>query len=86
MTGKSKKKSEIGVLEKIAYGSGDLASNFILVLSSTSVIFFYTEALKLNAAIIGLIMMASRLFDGVSDILMGFIMDKTKSKRGKARA
>ena len=86
MTGKSKKKSEIGVLEKIAYGSGDLASNFILVLSSTSVIFFYTEALKLNAAIIGLIMMASRLFDGVSDILMGFIMDQKKIKRGKARA
>lgn len=32
-----------------------------------------------------MIMMVSRLFDGISDIVMGFIVDKTKSKHGKAR-
>ena len=48
---------KIGLFEKIAYGGGDLASNLILVLSSTFVTFFYTDALGLNAAIIGMIMM-----------------------------
>lgn len=76
---------KIGLFEKIAYGGGDLASNLILVLSSTFVTFFYTDALGLNAAIIGMIMMVSRFLDGTSDIIMGFIVDKTKSKHGKAR-
>ena len=76
---------KITVGEKIAYGGGDLASNLILVLTSTFVTFFYTDALGLNAGIIGTIMLFSRVFDGVSDMLMGFVMDQVKSKRGKAR-
>lgn len=79
------KSEKISLFEKIAYGGGDLASNFILVLSSTFVTFFYTDALGLNAAIIGMIMMVSRFLDGTTDIIMGFIVDKTKSKYGKAR-
>lgn len=76
---------KIGFREKFFYGGGDLASNLVLVLTSTYVTFFYTDALGLSPAIIGAIMMLSRLFDGVSDIVMGFVMDKTKSKYGKAR-
>ncbi|MBS6195105.1 MAG: MFS transporter [Clostridiales bacterium] len=75
----------ISLGEKVAYGGGDLASNLILVLTSTFVTFFYTDALGLNAAIIGSIMMFSRLADGFTDIFMGYIMDRTKSKHGKAR-
>ena len=77
---------KISTFEKIAYGGGDLASNFVLVLTGTFVTFFYTDALGLNAAIVGAIMMFSRLAAGVTDIIMGYIMDKTHSKHGKARA
>lgn len=77
---------KITVGEKFAYGCGDLASNLVLVLSSTYIAFFYTDALGLNIGIIGAIMLVSRVFDGVTDVLMGFIMDKTKSRHGKARA
>lgn len=79
------KTENIGLLEKIAYGGGDLASNLILVLTSTFVTFFYTDALGLNAAIIGTIMMFSRLADGFTDIFMGYVMDRVKTKYGKAR-
>lgn len=75
----------ISLSEKVAYGGGDLASNLILVLTSTFVTFFYTDALGLNAVIIGSIMMFSRLADGFTDIFMGYVMDRTKSKHGKAR-
>lgn len=75
----------ISLGEKIAYGGGDLASNLILVLTSTFVTFFYTDALGLNAGIIGTIMMMSRVFDGFTDIFMGFVMDQVKSRHGKAR-
>ena len=67
------KTENISVFEKIAYGGGDLASNLILVLTSTFVTFFYTDALGLNAAIIGTIMMFSRLADGFTDIFMGYV-------------
>lgn len=76
---------KIGLVEKVAYGCGDLASNLILALSMTFATFFYTDALGLNAGIIGSILMVSRLFDGITDILMGHVMDKTKSRHGKAR-
>lgn len=75
----------ITIGEKIAYGGGDLASNLILVLTSTFVTFFYTDALGLNAGIIGTIMLLSRVFDGFTDIFMGFVMDQVKSKHGKTR-
>lgn len=76
---------KIGLFEKVAYGGGDLASNLILVITTTYVTFFYTDALGLNPGIIGMILMVSRLFDGFTDVFMGFIMDKTESKDGKAR-
>lgn len=87
MAGKAKQTNQgkIGIGEKIAYGGGDLASNLILVLTSTFVTFFYTDALGLNAAIIGSIMLFSRLADGFTDIFMGYVMDRVKTKHGKAR-
>jgi len=75
----------IGLFEKIAYGGGDLASNLILVLTSTFVTFFYTDALGLNSVIIVTIMLFSRIGDGFTDVIMGYIVDKTKTKYGKAR-
>lgn len=79
------KVEKIGLIEKLAYGCGDLASNLIMVLTGSYIVFFYTDALGLNVAVVGGLLLLSRIFDGISDILMGFILDKTKSKHGKAR-
>lgn len=79
------KTEKISTLEKIAYGGGDLASNLVLVITTTFVAFFYTDALGLNPIIIGMITMFSRFADGITDVIMGYVMDKTKSKHGKAR-
>ena len=35
---------------------------------------------------VGTIMMVSRIFDGISDIIMGVVVDRTKSRFGKARS
>ena len=72
--------------KKLAYGCGDLASNLVMVLTGTYISFFYTDALGLNVGIVGTLILISRFFDGFTDIIIGFIMDKTKSKHGKARA
>ena len=39
----------------------------------------------IDAAVVGLVMLISRCFDGFSDIIMGFIVEKTNSKWGKSR-
>ena len=46
---------------------------------------FLTDTVGLNAGIVGTLMMFSKLFDGVSDIFFGSMIDKTKTKMGKAR-
>lgn len=70
---------------KVAYGSGDLASNCGYALISSFVMLYLTNAVGLNSAVIGTLMMVSKLLDGVSDIFFGGLMDRTKSKMGQAR-
>ena len=71
--------------QKVAYGSGDMAGNCGYALISSFVMLYLTNAVGLNSAIIGTLMMVSKLLDGVSDIFFGGLMDKTKSKMGQAR-
>ncbi len=78
--------NKVSVAEKLAYGGGDLACNLINLLAFSMVTFFYTDAMGLNAGIIGGILLFSRFADGFTDLFMGHIMDLTKSRHGKARA
>jgi len=79
------KTNKIGFLEKVAYGSGDLASNIIFASITSFLVFYYTDITKVSAAAVGSIMLISRLLDGIVDIIMGLIVDRTKTKYGKAR-
>ena len=70
---------------KLGYGSGDLAGNMVYAFLSSFVMLSLTNTVGLNPGIIGTLIMVSKLFDGVSDIFFGTMIDKTKSKLGKAR-
>lgn len=70
---------------KIGYGSGDIAGNVIYALLSAFVMIFLTDTVGMNAGIIGSLIAASKLLDGVSDIFFGVLIDKTSTKTGKAR-
>jgi len=76
---------KVKLSERVGYGLGDLASNFIWQAMSIFIVYFYTDVIGIAAGIVGSIMLFSRIFDGVTDVLMGYIIDKTKSKHGKAR-
>lgn len=71
--------------ERLAYRFGDFGCNIIYTAMSAFLLFYYTDYAGVSAFAVGTIMMVSRLFDGVSDIIMGVIVDRTKSKYGKAR-
>ena len=76
----------IGRKEKIAYGTGDVACNIVFALTTSLLLYFYTNVVHINVFTVGVIMMISRIFDGISDVLVGLLIDRTKSRHGKARA
>lgn len=70
---------------KVGYGSGDIAGNVVYAFLSSFVMIYLTNTVGLNAGIVGTLIAVSKLFDGVTDIFFGSMIDKTRSKMGKAR-
>ncbi len=81
----NKEKTYLNWYNKIGYGSGDIAGNVVYALLSAFVMIFLTDTVGMNAGVVGTLIAVSKLFDGVSDIFFGSLIDKTKSKMGKAR-
>ncbi len=48
-------------------------------------VFFYTDVFGISAAAVGTLMLSVRLFDAITDPLMGGFADRTKSKYGRYR-
>lgn len=80
------KNPAIGLIEKISYGLGDFSSQLLLTPVSMLFMYYATEYVNIGMAEVGFIMMISRVFDGVSDLLVGYLIERTKSPYGKTRA
>lgn len=81
----SQDNEKLSVTEKVGYGIGDAAANFIF---QTMIIFqlaFYTDTFGITAAAAGTLFLVVRVFDAVFDPLMGVIADRTKTRWGKFR-
>jgi len=76
---------KISLGEKLAFGAGDCGCNFVWNVLALFMTIYYTDSVMISAAAVGGIMLASRIFDGISDLVMGAIIDKTKTRWGKAR-
>ena len=70
---------------RVSYGLGDTACNIVMGITTAVLTLFYTDYAGVNVAIVGVVMLISRIFDGSSDVIMGIIVNHTKSKWGKAR-
>ncbi len=69
----------------IAFGSGDFAFNLYWQSLSFYLLFYYTEAVGLSAAVAGLLYMVSSICDGIVDPLIGAAADRTRSRWGRYR-
>lgn len=69
----------------VGYGTGDIAGNVVYAFLSSFVMIYLTNTVGLNAGIVGTLIAVSKLFDGITDVFFGSMIDKTKSKMGKAR-
>lgn len=75
----------ISVREKIAYGLGDTASNFIFQTVMLFLTFYYTDVVGLSAAAVGSMFLLVRIFDAITDPLMGSLADRTRTRWGAYR-
>ena len=71
--------------EMTAYCLGFGSNTFINMMYGTYLTKFWTDIMILPLAAITTIMIISRIFDGVTDIYVGFMVERTKSGYGKAR-
>jgi GPH family glycoside/pentoside/hexuronide:cation symporter len=71
--------------ERIAFGSGDMAQNFIYQTVTTYLLFFYTNVYGLNPAIAAAMFLSVRIIDAIWDPVVGTMVDKYTTRFGKYR-
>ena len=80
-----KEKKYLKWYNKIGYGSGDIAGNVVYAFLTSFVMIYLTDTVGLNPGIVGTLIAVSKLLDGVTDVFFGTMIDRTKTKMGKAR-
>ena len=73
-----------GMKDKLGYMFGDFGNDFTFILSSMFMMKFYTDVMGISSGVVGVLMMAARFVDAVTDVTMGQIVDRSKpTKDGK---
>ena len=73
-----------GGRDKLGYMFGDFGNDFTFLLSSGFMLKFYTDVMGIPGGVVGILMMAARFVDAVTDVTMGQIVDRAKpTKEGK---
>jgi GPH family glycoside/pentoside/hexuronide:cation symporter len=72
-------------IEKVGYGFGDMSSSMFWKIFSYYLPFFYSNIFGLNLVDAGVLVLVTRIWDAVSDPMMGIIADRTNTKWGKYR-
>ena len=70
---------------KVGYGSGDVAGNCVYALLTAFMMIYLTDTVGMSMGIVSTLIAVSKIFDGVSDFFFGRMIDRTRTKMGKAR-
>lgn len=80
-----KENQQIPMWKKVCYGCGAGGGNVMSTLMASFLLAYYTDTALISAAAISTMFVICRLLDGVTDLVMGGIVDRTNTKLGKAR-
>lgn len=78
-------RERIGFGEKLGYGLGDLSAGLILNFFGFFLLYYFVDLGGLAPAVIGLMLLVTKLIDAVTDPLMGVIADRTRTRWGRYR-
>jgi len=76
---------QIPFTAKVGYGIGDIGCNIFIVSSGLFLLYFLTNIIGVEPALAGLALLFPKLWDVVSDPIMGAISDATSSRMGRRR-
>ncbi len=78
-------REKLSVVEKVGYGLGDTAANFIFQTMVMFQLVFYTDTFGITAAAAGTLLVVVRIWDAIFDPIMGAVADRTSTRWGKFR-
>lgn len=81
----TKVSQKLGFVEKVGFGLGDTASNFVFQMVIMFMAYFYTDVFGISAAAMGTLFLLVRIIDAVTDPIMGALADRTETRWGKFR-
>jgi len=79
------KRSKLPLGIKLSFGIGDISNNIFIVTTGMYLLFFMTNVVGINPALAGTMLLFPKLWDVVSDPIMGAISDVTRSRFGRRR-
>ena len=76
---------KLSTKEKVGFSLGDMAGNFVYQSVVLLLAFYYTDVFGLDAVTVTSIFIFVRIFDAVTDPIMGVLIDRNNSRWGKYR-
>lgn len=76
--------NQVSFKSRTGYFFGNLSTGFQVAIP-TFLIFYGTQSLAISIGALSLMMAVVKVLDGFTDVIAGFLIDKTKSTKGKAR-
>lgn len=82
----NQKTRQFGMLDKLAYMSGDIANDLSFIFVAMYLMVFYTKVLGVSGATVGILFLTARIVDAFTDVGMGRILDTMQPRpEGKFR-
>ena len=76
---------KIPLKEQLVYTLTEVGLNPIYTIFAMYLVYFYTDIMHVSPAAVGVILLISKIFDGVTDLIAGTLIDHTHTKWGSAR-
>jgi glucuronide carrier protein len=77
--------NKMGPTSLLGYGLGDFGCNLAFSLTTMFLLYYYTDVAGISAAAVGTMFLVVRLWDAVTDLFAGRLVDSTMTKLGKFR-
>lgn len=77
--------ASLRLAEKLSYGAGEIGTSISWIMVGSFLLLYYTDVARLPVTALGTLMLVTRVLDAIFDPVVGVMVDRTKSRLGKAR-
>lgn len=75
----------LSLMEKLSYASGSVASNLSWNMVAGFLVVYYTDTALIPAAMVGTLVLLTRIVDALFDPMVGLLVDRTQTRFGRTR-